>query len=161
MAVGVSRGSFFQVAKGRTRRRHGNAMVGRRVAGDGPVCDDVVEGRSPEWEVESEAERKRKDWLERTERTKPQAETPPKQSGRSDKGLEREWGEWKGFGAERCKGARPGRRVSHEGCSGKITPARAPGAERLVEVGLDWRVEPARDQVPAGPRCADGDSLPT
>jgi hypothetical protein len=49
---------------------------------------DVVEEDDRKWDVESEAEKKGKDWLERTERTQPEKDAP-KRSGRNNKGLER------------------------------------------------------------------------
>lgn len=97
--------------------------------------NDVVERRSPECDVEGEAERKWKGLARgRTERTKPQ-DAPKakrkKQQGPRRGGLGRE-GHW---GGARCKGGKTGRRVSNEGSNGKIAPPRALDAERLAGSG--------------------------
>lgn len=118
--------------------------LGRSVGGEsrvGSEWSDVVEGRSPEEEVESEAGKgKERIGVERTERTKQQRR--PKAKRKKQQGAGRGGIGGKGFGAELCKG-RNGEDYTKPG---------HPDAERLA----GGRVGSAQIQVPVGRRRTDG-----
>jgi hypothetical protein len=149
-----SGGSFFQVAKvGRDDTEMRWVGSGRRVADSWSECERRRRGKiAGEGDVEGEAERKRKDWLGRERNERNRKEAPPKRSGRNNKGLD--GGDWKGFGAERCKGAREtprkdAERAIQEGSNGEDYTSQ--GTRTLSAwLGLGDAVGPLEQRYPRG-----------
>ena len=137
--AGIGTGSRLAFRGGRSSRSQRSDETTRRCAGSGrrvaeswSGCERRRRGKiAGEGDVEGEAERKRKDWLERERNERNRKEAPPKRSGRNNKGLDGGGiGRALGRSAARVRERPPGRTQSAQFgrvATGKITPARAPG----------------------------------
>jgi hypothetical protein len=134
ISVGLPGGSFFQVAK--RSDDGGNALVGRRVAGGwskGATSSKEITGGG---KVGYRVKQKRKGRIGLRERngTQPEKERPKAKRKKQQGAGEGDCRKGRALGRSAARVRDPECRASNDGrvATGKITPARAQGAERLV-----------------------------